>query len=186
MATKKRSTRRKKGAGDAPELREGGLGSVEDRPSAAVKPKSQAALTRAILRARAVELKIAGASEEQIAKQLGTSQKKVSALLDEATERMQEKFARDVEKARRIEISRLDMLQLALWPHAVGIKSEDRKPDYAAVDRVLKIISERSKLRGLHVNHVEVDAGSPLEGMAAVVYYLPENGREADDADGDA
>jgi hypothetical protein len=48
--------------------------------------------------------------------------------------------------ARRLELARLDDLQLALWPMATNRE----RPDLAAVRLLLDIMEQRARLLGLH------------------------------------
>lgn len=93
--------------------------------------------------AQALELRKAGASYDQIARQLGFAQKSgahhsvMRAL--KASIAMRNAAAEDV---LEIELQRLDEMLLGLW-------SEARKGRWLAVDRVLKIMERRSAFLGL-------------------------------------
>jgi hypothetical protein len=92
--------------------------------------------------ARALELRKAGASFQQIADQLGYAgpsgayQAVMSAL--DATLR------EPGESVRTLELERLDRMTLGLWQGAIA-------GEYQAVDRVLKIMDRRARLLGLDV-----------------------------------
>jgi hypothetical protein len=91
-------------------------------------------------RARALELRKAGATYDQIATQLGFANRggayrAVATALKEIT-------AEPAEEVRALELERLDAMLLGLWPQA-------RKGSNGAVDRVLRIMERRAKLLGL-------------------------------------
>ncbi|MDL4812798.1 hypothetical protein [Actinomadura opuntiae] len=91
-------------------------------------------------RARALELRKAGATYDQIAQQVGfsnrgTAQRAVVTALREITAEP----ARDV---LALELERLDAMLLGLWPDA-------RRGDQQAIDRVLRIQERRARYLGL-------------------------------------
>jgi hypothetical protein len=91
-------------------------------------------------RARALELRKAGATYDQIAQRLGFSnrgnaQRAVLTALKEIT-------AEPAVEVRQLELERLDAMLLGLWQQA-------RNGDVNAVDRALRIAERRAKLLGL-------------------------------------
>ena len=91
-------------------------------------------------RARALELRKAGATYDQIAKQVGYSnrgnaQRAVQTALKEIT-------AEPAREVLTLELERLDGMLLSLWPQA-------RRGDVNAVDRVLRIQERRARYLGL-------------------------------------
>lgn len=106
-------------------------------------------ITAAEKRARALELRKAGATYDQIARQVGFSERGAAyravqtALLEITQEPAQE--------VRQLELERLDAMLLGLWPAA-------RKGKEGAVDRVLRIMERRAKLLGLDAP-VKADVG---------------------------
>jgi hypothetical protein len=104
--------------------------------------KAQQALT-AKRRANAIALRLAGMDYETIAQRLeyssaGAASKDLCRTLRAYREEEEAK----VEEWRQLEGQRLDRLQAAAWAKAV-------KGDLKAIETVLKIISQRSKLLGL-------------------------------------
>lgn len=103
-------------------------------------------------RARALELRKAGATYDQIARQVGFSERGAAyravqtALLEITQEPAQE--------VRQLELERLDAMLLGLWPAA-------RKGKEGAVDRVLRIMERRAKLLGLDAP-VKAEMGGKL------------------------
>lgn len=93
-------------------------------------------------RKKAVALRIAGATFEQIGDQLGVSTQAAHKLVTTALEETRRITGEAAEQLRQTELTRLDALQTALWSDAV-------KGDVQAVDRILKIMLRRSQLLGL-------------------------------------
>lgn len=89
---------------------------------------------------RALELRIAGKTLEQIAVELGYAGPQGA---DQAIRRALRKTLQEpADTLRVLELIRLDKLMAGLWPFAVLGKTE-------AIDRVLKIMDRRAKLMGL-------------------------------------
>lgn len=114
-------------------------------------------------RRKALELRKAGATYEQIAEQLdydnrGSAWKAVDAALKEIT-------AEPAAEVRQLELERLDALLLSLWKQARG-------GNLGAVDRVLRLMERRSKYLGL-------DSPARMEVDQQVRYVL----ENVDDAD---
>lgn len=105
----------------------------------ATSPRALVALQR---QQQAVELRRAGRSYREIARQVGigvaSAHRLVAAAIAEARTTVQE----DVVELRALELSRLDGMLGGLWPEA-------RRGNLGAVDRVLKIMERRAKLLGL-------------------------------------
>ncbi|MBP2325344.1 Ni,Fe-hydrogenase III large subunit [Kibdelosporangium banguiense] len=105
-------------------------------------------------RARALELRKAGASYEQIAQQCGYSHRGTAhRAVMQALASVADELAADV---RDLELTRLDSMLMGLWRAA-------RDGDGSAVDRVLKIMERRAKILGLD---------SPTDQTAHVVSPL--------------
>lgn len=97
-------------------------------------------ITAAEKRAKALELRKAGATYDQIARQVGyhnrgNAYRAVHLALKEIT-------AEPATEVIKLELERLDAMLLGLWPAA-------RKGKEAAVDRVLRIMERRAALLGL-------------------------------------
>jgi hypothetical protein len=103
-------------------------------------PASPRNIEAAERRARALELKKAGATYDQIATQLGYSDK--SGAYRAVQNALSEITAEPAKAVLRLELERLDAMLLALWPKA-------RKGDGAAIDRVLRIQERRTRYLGL-------------------------------------
>ncbi|MCL5942763.1 MAG: hypothetical protein M1325_04475 [Actinobacteria bacterium] len=107
-------------------------------------PQSQASARRALARKReadALELRLGGATYEQIAARLGYKNRSgaLRAVL-RSLDRLIE--PQEVEQLRRLELERLDRLLLGIWYSAVHGEAQ-------AIDRVLKILERRARLLGL-------------------------------------
>ena len=96
-----------------------------------------------IKRSRAVELLQAGCSHDQIARQVGfTNRGSAHRAVSKA---LSERQAEGIDLLRAIEGDRLDALQASVWPRAEA-------GDVRAINTVLKVISCRIRLFGLDQN----------------------------------
>ena len=103
-------------------------------------------------RARALELRKAGATYDQIAQQVGYAERgSAYRAVQTALQAITQEPAQEV---RQLEVERLDAMLLGLWPAA-------RKGKEGAVDRVLRIMERRAKLLGLDAP-VKADVGGKL------------------------
>ena len=130
-------------------------------------------------RVKAIELRKAGLSYRQIGEQLGVSEQQAwrdvkKALADLAE--MEQDHAREY---RQLELERLDALLSPLWLRARGRRIqhddgtvEDVPPDYAAVDRVMRLMEARRRLLGLDVQPEDKDH----EVIVRVVHEAREKG----------
>ncbi|GAA1281338.1 hypothetical protein [Saccharothrix xinjiangensis] len=122
-------------------------------------------------RARAVQLRIAGASLDEIAAALnygGSSTESrraaVSKDLKRAWEAAREAQAASAVELRELELARLDRIQRGVWPMAVA-------GDTKAVRAVLGVMDRRARLLGLDApTRLEgpLDAPVPVEFMGLV------------------
>ena len=92
-----------------------------------------------IRRQQALELRLAGATFRQIAERLGVSLPSAWKHTQAALQQAAQEPTLDV---LQLELLRLDRLQTAHWPQALGGNGE-------AADRVLKIMDRRARLLGL-------------------------------------
>ena len=130
------------------------------RPRGAASPTSARRVRAAAKQAQALNLREAGASYETIAQTAGyrnrsSARKAVLAGLKAAQQE-------PAELLRQLELRRLDKLSLQLWPAALA-----RPADYAAIDRVLKIIQQRAALLGLNVQKLALTDPSGEEERCA-------------------
>jgi len=96
-------------------------------------------------RAKAIQLRLAGASWQTIADTLGYSDRAAAHKdVTRALEAEMTKLRQGAEVLRESEVRRLDQLQRALWADAL-------KGDTKAADTVLRIIDRRVRLLGLDV-----------------------------------
>lgn len=121
--------------------------------------KAQQAAT-AKRRAQAVEMKLSKVPYAIIAERLGyASEQAASVDIRRALERNLIELSGNIDLLRQEEIETLDLLQRAIMPKAL-------KGDLGAADRVLRIVAQRSKLRGLDPSltvNVEVTAIDNIE-----------------------
>ena len=94
----------------------------------------------AVKRAKVVEAVAAGATYEQAAKQAGYATR--SGAYKAFWKAVDGREANAVNQARTLELTRLDALQVGLWEQALA-------GDVKAVNAVLRIIEQRSRLLGL-------------------------------------
>jgi hypothetical protein len=108
-------------------------------------------------RLKSLELRKAGLSYEQIGKALGVSGKQAYDDVQTALQLLIDEHAETIIHMRQLELERLDALITSLWTRARGGKQVDPDtgqtvivpPDYAALDRVLRIMERRAKLLGI-------------------------------------
>ncbi|MHB8867449.1 MAG: hypothetical protein ACYC6T_08080 [Thermoleophilia bacterium] len=107
-------------------------------------PESAGSARRVAARKReadALELRLGGATYEQIAPRLGYKNRSGAM---RAVKRALDKLIspEDVESLRQLELERLDRLLLGIWSSAV-------RGNPAAIDRVLKILERRARILGI-------------------------------------
>lgn len=111
-------------------------------------------------RAQAVEMRLAKIPFAVIAERLGYSSEQAASVdVRRAFEQNLIELSGNIDLLRQEEIETLDLLQRAIMPKAV-------KGDLGAVDRILRISSQRSKLRGLDPSltvNVEITAIDNIE-----------------------
>lgn len=90
----------------------------------------------------AVNLRIAGATFEQIGERLGVSAQAAYSLVSRALDKTRKATAESAETLRGMELTRLDAMQTAIWADAM-------KGDEQKIDRLLKIQARRAALLGL-------------------------------------
>lgn len=114
-------------------------------------------------RAKALDLRRAGASLRDIAKALGVSHQSAKRYIDAAIADLHDSQNQKTEDYRAVEIDRLERLHMSLWQKALGGKRDgvEVPPDYAAVDRLIRISERRSKLLGLDASAAVKVSGDP-------------------------
>ena len=96
---------------------------------------------------RSVELRKQGLSYRAIGQQLKTSDTTVRKALKRVFTRIREETSEKAEELIQLEAERLDDLFNAIWGQAI-------KGDYAAIDRIIRIMDRRAKLLGLDAPEV--------------------------------
>lgn len=91
-------------------------------------------------RRKAVEMRKAGCSYDEIAQALGFSNS--GNAYHTVHKALKATYREPAEELRTLELERVDRLMRAIWPQAI-------KGDVDAIDRVLKIMSRRARLLGL-------------------------------------
>lgn len=108
-------------------------------------PESKTSARRVLARERereAVQLRIAGASYDEIARHLGIRRGSAHRIVQRVLARLSAQTGELAEEVRRLELERLDALWRALYERAVN-------GDLPAVDRALHIMERRARLLGL-------------------------------------
>lgn len=131
--------------------------------------KPESTTSRRILKGRereqaAVKLRMGGATYDEIGSSLGITAPTAYRAVKRAIGRVIAKTSEDADQLRTLELQRLDKLLLALWPRA-------SRGDDAAVDRVLRVMERRAKLRGLDAPvQVSGPGGGPIAVKATIEY----------------
>lgn len=170
-------------------------------PEARTSPRRIAAAER---RRRALQLKLAGATFEQIARTptdaangdhrpLYSSRQRAHEAVQKALKEIQAETRGSAEELRTLELARLESMQMALWPSTRPTKpvSQEckgcgaevtmyREPDKEAVDRVIKIMERRAKYLGLDVKGIEQDHGKAASMILSIMDALEEGVGEHD------
>ena len=124
-------------------------------------PQSAAArVATANKRLRCVELAGEGLTYAEIAERVGFADK--SAARKAVVAALTAREAESVDSLRESELLRLDQLQLASWDMAM-------QADHKAVDRILRIITLRSKLLGLF-DSTAGRSGAPMQRLVTGDY----------------
>ena len=89
---------------------------------------------------KALELRKAGASFDQIGKTLGMTRQNAHVLVQKEHELLKAACQETAEELRQMELSRMDEIQLKLW---------DKRGDPRVADTLLRLFERRSKLMGL-------------------------------------
>ena len=114
-------------------------------------PKNGNVATLTAKQAKALELALAGASYEQIAKACGYQHRSSAMrIVRDLIKKWAPVDPHDAEALRDTELARLDRLQAAHWTKAL-------KGDYRSTEMVLRIMRRRAQLTGL-------DAALKIEG----------------------
>ena len=109
---------------------------IQQSPTA---PKRANAAER---RRKAVALRIAGATYEQIGRELGITSQAAWKHVTVALADVRQKTAEDADILRVTELSRLDAAQASIWPRVV-------QGDNQAIDRFLRISKRRGEITGI-------------------------------------
>ncbi|SRR5258708_5795077 len=115
------------------------------RTRGAASPGSPKRVSAAAKQIQAMQLREAHVSYEMIAERLGYANR--SGAYKAVMAGLKAARNEPAKALRRMEVRRLDRLSLQLWAQATG-----KVPDYAAIDRLLKIMQRRAALLGLDIN----------------------------------
>ena len=126
-------------------------------PEPATSPRK---ISYAERRIQALELRKAGATYEQIGKQLGITKQAAYKHVKKALDAMNDTIREQADDVRNIEVERLDKLWFVMYKQALS-------GNQGAVDRCLKIMDRRAKLLGLDAPEKQETTG---ETILRVVY----------------
>ncbi len=127
---------------------------------------------------RAWEMRVAGASLLDIARELGYAGRQGSLVAIEAwREKVRLASSADVAAERDVQMARLERLLLDLWsarvksrievPRADGTKEIKLELDLAVFDRINRILIRQAKLLGLDAAELREDERLRIEGLQA-------------------
>lgn len=132
----------------------------------------------AFRQARALELRIEGYTQDQIAEALGVTQPTVCRMIKRA---LKERTTMGADELRRLEHERMESLHAEMWRYA-------KKGDTAAASVVTRLMERRAKLHGLDAPQVSGGAGEDGQVQTLMLYVGleagigPEREQEAIDA----
>lgn len=121
-------------------------------------------VVRAQLEAQAVDLRAAGKSLARIGEELGVDEETAADLVECALKRIRKGTDAKADKARALELHRLDLLLGTLWPRATDPKASGEPivggdgeivgfgyspAQDKAIERITKLLERRAKLMGL-------------------------------------
>jgi hypothetical protein len=146
----------------------------EQAPKKIRQPRTDKGRLRAEAhRAKAVQLRLAGASYEQIGQQLGFTRQHAYYLVSTAMARTRARTAETTELVRDLDLSRLDALLLGIWQTAAT-------GNLLAIDRVLKIMERRASLLDLSGDTAALEQlGQGLLGLVQRTREQHTNGQHA-------
>lgn len=99
-------------------------------------------------RNRALELRLSGKSQREIAEEMEASTSAVSVWIKQA---LSDITRENAEEYLELELSRLDMMWAAIWPRIVAPRNdEERKAQPWLMDRAFEIVEKRAKLTGTY------------------------------------
>jgi predicted transcriptional regulator len=145
--------------------------------SSANHPSQPRRLLATQRRRKAFQMKLAGATEYEIAQTLGVSQPAVSKMLNEARVDLSDQTKLDRDEYRRIQ--RADIFQ-ALAVVRSKLTSTDAGEQLAAIDRLEKLHTRLSRLEGLDEPEEQKTSGS----VTLTVVYEDKK-KKAEDAPND-
>jgi predicted transcriptional regulator len=142
-------------------------------PEPIVPFEELAPIERSKISLKVFELFKAGYTPRQIAMYVGYSEQQTRELLAEEQAAIVKDFIEDQDKARRLDLNRLDDMLRAVYSNAV-------KGNLNAVDRVLKILERRAKYLGTdqHVDKFQMGGKVTLEQLVLSSMKEGDNGAE--------
>ena len=131
---------------------------------------SARALRKAEGERRAIALRLGGANYATIAADLGVSLSSAYRYVRGAMDRARKEATEGAHHIMQLELERLDRLQAAYWPAAIGSVEGDATaaaaPDTKAAEMCLKIMERRIRLMGL--DRAGLSPADPDSGAADV------------------
>ncbi len=124
-----------------------------------MNPRTQntATLRTAERKHKAIELRRAGATYDQIAREIGVSRTRAHQYIKSEMLKLDAEMEEEAKVLRQLDLQRLDRLMSALWAKAINGSN-------TSIDRCLKIIERRARIAGYEVlMRGDEDAGTPTE-----------------------
>lgn len=127
-------------------------------------------------RAKALALRKAGATLDQIGQELGVTRQAVHKMLSIVLEKAAEEERESAKALRELQNQQLDEMQLGIW-------KEVRKGDEKKLDRMLRIMERRAKLNALDSPlEIDVSVKGEREVVLGAIAEALENFPEAREA----
>lgn len=130
---------------------------------------------------KALELRMAGATYQEIGDRLGFTRQRAYAIIKEELSKLNEERANTRESLRSLMNERYDKMLRKLWRNS-GVDDDDSDVDIPLLDRVFRVLDAQTKLNGLDAITDKEEAALALQSGGSrlallVLKYLPEEKR---------
>lgn len=132
-------------------------------------------------RQAALELRMGGATYQEIGEKLGFTRQRAFAIIKEELSKLNEERANTRESLRSLMNERYDKILRKLWNNS-GVDNDDGEVDIPLLDRVFRVLDAQTKLNGLDAITDKEEAALALQSGGSrlallVLKYLPEEKR---------
>lgn len=137
---------------------------------AGMSPKTIEA-RHSVRRAKAMALRVRGATYRQIGDELEMSEDGAAKLVRRELQRQRKESNENAEELRQVAHSRFEAMVRRLWTRAMPVDSEGKplKPDYDAMRQLVNVIAQDSKIMGYAAaSKHQVDLGH-LQGQIGII-----------------